>query len=192
MTMRSAALRPSLSILLLLAATAFAQSPAPSSGTPPSPEAKAGAGRGDTASLGALAWLAGCWRGEVNRRDFREQWMPLRGNLMLGVSQPTLEGQTLDFEYLRLEPRADGVYYVAVPSGKGGDEFRLSDVAREDDATLFTFSASGRDFPQRIIYRRGGQGWLYVHVEGVVNGSERKVIYPMRRIGCESGELIEQ
>ena len=29
--------------------------------------------------LARFAWLDGCWRGNVNQREFREQWMPLRG-----------------------------------------------------------------------------------------------------------------
>ena len=53
--------------------------------------------------LAPLAWLEGCWRGTVNQREYREHWMPLRGNLMLGMSQTVVAGKTQDFEYLRLE-----------------------------------------------------------------------------------------
>jgi hypothetical protein len=47
------------------------------------------------------------------------------------------------------------------------------------------------DFPQTIIYRRGTGGWLYVHVEGALGGEDKRIIYPMRRIDCESGEFLQ-
>lgn len=65
-----------------------------------------------------LAWLGGCWRGTVNEREFREHWMPRRGGMLLGISQTVMAGKTQAYEYLRLEARADGVHYVAVPSGR--------------------------------------------------------------------------
>ena len=48
------------------------------------------------------------------------------------------------------------------------------------------------EFPQRIIYRRGTEGWLYAHVEGRQNGQPRSVIYPMRRVDCKTGDFIRQ
>ena len=45
--------------------------------------------------------------------------MPLRGGMLLGVTQTVLQGRTQDYEYLRLEARADGtVRYVTMPSGQ--------------------------------------------------------------------------
>ena len=34
--------------------------------------------------------------------------------------------------------------------------------------------------------------WLYATIEGKLKGEERKVVYPMRRVDCESGEFIRQ
>jgi hypothetical protein len=141
-------------------------------------------------SLEALSWLAGCWEGKVNQRDFREEWLPLRGDIMVGVSQTAVSGKTQDFEYLRLEPRGDGIYYVAMPSGKNEDAFRLSGMKLDGSDEIFTFESPRDEFPQRIIYRRGTEGWLYAHVEGKLNGAPKQVIYPMRRVDCRSGELI--
>ncbi len=141
-------------------------------------------------TLDALGWLHGCWQGKVNLRDFREEWLPLRGEMMVGVSQTVLEGKTLDFEYLRLEPRPGGIFYVAVPSGKKETVFRLVGKTADGGDEIFTFESTADEFPQRLIYRRGTEGWLYAHVEGTINGEERKVIYPMRRVDCRSGELI--
>jgi hypothetical protein len=103
-----------------------------------------------------------------------------------------LQGKTQDFEYLRLELRPEGVFYVAVPSGKKETSFRLSGSTRDGDSEIFTFENPVDEFPQRIIYRRGSGGSLYAHVEGKLNGQPRSVIYPMRRVDCASGEPIRQ
>ena len=133
--------------LLLAACTALAQSP-------PAPDP--GAAAGDP--LAPLAWIEGCWRGSVNQREFREQWMPLRGGLLLGVSQTVMGGKTQDYEYLRMEHRPDGVYYVAAPSGGKEDAFRLVgktvDTTGDRNDEIFTFENPAQDFPSRMMYRR--------------------------------------
>ena len=143
-------------------------------------------------SLEALSWLAGCWEGKVNQRDFRKEWLPLRGDIMVGVSQTAVSGKTQDFEYLRLELRPEGIFYVAVPSGKKENSFRLSGMTKDGESEIFTFDNPIDEFPQRIIYRRGTEGWLYAHVEGRQNGQPRSVIYPMRRVDCKTGDFIRQ
>jgi len=168
-----------LAFALLLPALAAAQ-------TPPAPAAA------DVNSVASLAWLNGCWAGNVNQRDFREQWSPLRGDILVGVGSTVYEGKVQSYEYLRIERRPDGVYYVALPSGQKEDAFKLVSITTDDKDTIFTFSNPQHDFPQTIIYRRGTEGWLYAHVEGKLNGEAKQIIYPMRRIGCESGEQIHK
>jgi len=140
--------------------------------------------------VGALAWLDGCWTGTVNQRDFREQWSPMRGGVLLGFGSTVYQGKLQSYEYLRIESRPDGVYYVAIPSGQKEDAFKLVSITTDEKDTIFTFANPDHDFPQRIIYRRGTEGWLYATIEGKLKGEDRQVIYPMRRIGCESGALI--
>jgi hypothetical protein len=142
--------------------------------------------------LEAFAWLAGCWEGKINQRDFREEWLPLRGDVMVGASQTAMQNKTLSYEYLRLEPRADAVYYIPSPSGKKETPFRLSSKTVDGNDEIFTFVNDSGEFPQRIIYRHGTEGWLYAHVEGEINGEQKKVIYPMRHVDCQSGELIRK
>ena len=147
---------------------------------------------GETVTLASLEWLAGCWRGSVNQREFREHWLPLRGNLLVGAGHTVSGGRTQDYEFMRVEPRADGIYYVATPSGQKETAFRLAGRQTDGPDTIFTFANPAHDFPQTIVYRRGTGGWLYVHVEGKVGGEERKVIYPLRRVDCEGGEFLPQ
>ena len=172
----------------LAGAVAHAQTPPPAAPAAAPPEAA----QADLTSVAALGWLDGCWAGTVNQRDFREHWSPLRGGLLLGFGSTVYQGKTQSYEYLRIEPRADGVYYVALPSGQQETGFKLVSIATEDKDSIFTFANPANDFPQRIIYRRGSEGWLYATIEGKVKGEDRKVIYPMRRVGCESGEFIRK
>lgn len=140
--------------------------------------------------VGALAWLDGCWGGTVNQRDFREQWSPLRGGMLIGFGSTVFQGKMQSYEYLRIEARPDGVYYVALPSGQKEAAFKLVSITSDDKDTIFTFANPDHDFPQRILYRRATEGWLYATIEGKMKGEDRQVIYPMRRIGCESGAFI--
>jgi hypothetical protein len=143
-------------------------------------------------TLSSLGWLEGCWKGSVNKREFREVWLPQRGGMMIGVSQTVRDDKTLDYEFLRLENRGDGAYYVASPPGKPESAFKLSQevVDPADGAHTFVFLDPNATFPKRIAYRRATEGWLYIEVEGTVSGAPQRVIYPMRRINCESGEFI--
>jgi hypothetical protein len=179
----------------LLAEVGLAQIPAPPAVAPTAPGKPADAAGGrpspPAGPLAPLAWIHGCWEGNVNQRAFREEWLPLVGDTMVGVSQTTLRGKTVDFEYLRLEPRPDGVFYVAAPSGKNEAAFRLESQTTVEGAEVFTFAnaARGVEYPQRIIYRRGSEGWLYATVEGKVKGVDKQVIFPMRRVDCQTGAI---
>jgi hypothetical protein len=68
----------------------------------------------------------------------------------------------------------------------------LASTTVDNKDTIFTFANTGEGFPARLVYRHASEGWLYQTIEGTLNGSERKVIYPMRRIDCESGDFILQ
>jgi Domain of unknown function (DUF6265) len=180
-----------LCICCLLASPLGAQSPAPAeTPKPAAPETPKPAA--PPLELSSLGWLDGCWRGEVAEYQFREHWLPLRGGLMVGAGHVVFQGKTQDFGYLRLETRPDGVYYVSISSAKREASFKLTSATIDDKDTVFTFTSPVDEFPQRILYRRGVEGWLYASVEGKVKGEEKKVIYPMRRVDCQSGELIHK
>jgi hypothetical protein len=164
---------------------------APAAAEAPEPSKSAGADKLPQ-SVAALAWLEGCWRGAVNQREFREHWLPLGGGMMVGAGQTVMQDKTQDYEYLRLEARHDGVYYVALPSGNRESAFKLATVAADERNTVFTFDNVVDEFPQHVVYVRAADGWLFASIEGKLNGEVRKVTYPMRRVGCESGELIRK
>jgi len=158
--------------------------------TPAAAAAASTAPPADTGPLAALAWLEGCWLGNVNQREFREQWLPLRGGILIGAGQSVLRGKMQDYEFLRIEPRADGVFFSQFSGDLKETSFKLDSKVDDDKDTIFTFANTTDSFPSRLIYRRGTEGWLYETIEGKTNGATRQVIYPLRRIDCETGELV--
>jgi hypothetical protein len=175
-----------------LVGRASAQAPAPPPAVLPGGAASDKPADKPTGPLAPLAWMRGCWEGKVNQRDFREEWLPTASDMMIGVSQTTLRDKTIDFEYLRLESRPEGVFYVAAPSGKNEAAFRLAGQTTSGGDEVFTFvnTTPGAEYPQRIIYRHASEGWLYATVEGKIKGMDKQVVFPMRRVDCQTGAVV--
>jgi len=191
--------RATLAAFALLAVTARAQQPAapPEAAAPPpaapsQPQPPAGPKLDDGGAFGALTWLEGCWQGTVNQREFREHWLPPRGGMLIGAGQSVLRGKMQDYEFLRIEPRSDGIFFSQFGGDRRETSFRLDKVVTEEKDTIFTFANTADAFPERLIYRRGSEGWLYETIEGKMNGADRQVIYPLRRVDCETSELINK
>ena len=140
-------------------------------------------------SFEALAWLRGCWEGKAVRNQFNEQWQSARGGMMLGSSQMVVGQRTQDYTYLRIESRPDGLYYVAVPSGKKEIAFKLTGVEDDKGVKVFTFTNPQDEFPQRVVYRHREHGLLFAQAGGKVDGKDREVTYPMHRVDCVTGAL---
>jgi len=183
---------PGLTLLPLgfAAAVACAQTATSPPAAPPAAPAAA------ADPLAEFDWLGGCWRGSVNQRDFREHWMPPQGGMLLGVSQVVMAGKTVGYEYLKIETRPDGVYYVNVPSEGKETAFRYAgmtiDTAGDRGDRLYAFENPALEFPRRIVYRHATGGWLYAEVDGKVNGADRQVIYPMRHVDCATDAFLQK
>lgn len=135
------------------------------------------------AALGQLAWLAGCWSAEGAEPGSGEQWMPLAGNSLLGMSRTIRQGKTVAFEFMRIAPAEDGrITFFAQPSGKPPASF----PARSLDDAEVVFENLGHDFPQRVIYRFVAPGRLRASIEGLRGGSLKRIEFPMVRAGCDS------
>ena len=187
---------------------AVAQTPPPSapSAAPAAPPADAPAAPPSTrtpavagSALDQLSWLRGCWAGKVAQFDFVESWLAERGGMMVGIAQtivpdrkPASGFKTQDYQYLRLEERPDGVYYVAIPSGKKEIAFKLTSVGEELGRKAYTFTNPADEFPKRIVYMRGKEGWIYAKVAGEVAKYPKEVTYPMQHVDCLTGALLAE
>jgi hypothetical protein len=115
-----------------------------------------------------LSFMTGDWQEISGTTQIDEHWTGLAGGSLMGLSRTVKDGRTAGFEYLRIENRPDGIYYVAHPRAKSpGTDFKL--VRLQDREAVFENLA--HDFPKRIIYRRNPDGSLTARVEG--DGSEK-------------------
>ncbi|HEX6046032.1 MAG TPA: DUF6265 family protein [Pyrinomonadaceae bacterium] len=105
-----------------------------------------------TPGIADVSWIAGDWQTPSGgRSQMEEHWTKPAGGSMMGMSRTVAGDKTVEFEYLRIEQRADGVYYVAHPKARcPSTDFKLTRAS----ATEAVFENPQHDFPKRIIYRK--------------------------------------
>ena len=131
-----------------------------------------------TPTLADLSWLSGDWQtAPGGRAQIEEHWMQAAGGSMIGMGRTLAGNKTYEFEYLRIEQRADGIFYVAHPKGRcPGTDFKLTRAS----ATEVVFENPQHDFPKRITYRKGADDSLTATIDG---GEGTKAIsYAYRRM----------
>lgn len=137
-----------------------------------------------TEPLSALDFLAGQWSYAEDGRVSEEHWTRPHGGTLLGVARTIESGQTVFFEYLRIEARPDGIVYLASPMGRcPPTAFRLVERAEGRAA----FENPRHDYPQRVIYWRTPAGELAARIEGVENGQPRASEWHWTRIENNDG-----
>ena len=123
-----------------------------------------------------LAFLRGSWEGGGGPMKFEERWTEEAGGLMLGVSR-TLKGErAVAFEFLRIEFRKEGVFYVAQPGGAPKTEFKLT----ASDGRSATFENPEHDHPKKIRYSLEADGSLKAELDGA-EGKQAFVFKPVKR-----------
>lgn len=131
--------------------------------------------------LTAPGWLAGCWTTEHAEPGSGEQWMPLAGNAMLGMSRTIRGGNTVAHEFMRIANAPDGkLTFYAQPSGKPPANFAIL----KQTPTEVVFENLEHEFPQRVIYRFEPPAKLHASIEGTRNGVAKSFDYPMVRANC--------
>ena len=115
-----------------------------------------------------LAWLAGSWSGTEGKVKTEEHWTPPAAGTMLAVGRTISGDKTVFIEYLRIETREDGLYYVAMPGAKTPTDFKLKRLAEGE----VEFENPQHDYPQRILYRRNPDGSLTARIEGDAAGKK--------------------
>src|SRR5215471_1045158 len=129
-------------------------------------------------TLQDLAWLAGDWQITSPNQCVEEQWTAPSSNMLVGMSRTVAGGKTTSFEFMRIEARADGIYYVAQPGGRPPVDFKL---ASDAPAELTFVNPGHADHLKQVIYRREADGRLTARIEGENNGKAFSEDYPYRR-----------
>ena len=135
------------------------------------------------ATIDDLAWLSGCWAAANQEPGSGEQWMPPAGGTMLGVSRSVHDGKTVAFEFIRIAEQDDGkLVFIASPSGQKAASFSMTGIGDRE----VIFENPDHDFPQRIIYQLISDQDLLGRIEGTIDGAEKGVDFPMKKIDCET------
>jgi hypothetical protein len=112
--------------------------------------------------IAELAWISGSWQTVSGSKRFEEHWTKAARNAILGMGRTLVEDKMVFFEYLRIEARTDGIYYVAHPKAGPGTDFKLTSL----DGSQALFENPQHDFPKRILYRKNPDGSITARVDG--------------------------
>lgn len=129
------------------------------------------------ARIEALDWIAGCWTLASGQTTIEEQWMRPSGGTMLGMSRTVRGGKTTEYEFLQIREGANGLEYVARPSGQPEATFTIKTI----EPGNVVFENPAHDFPQRVMYRKTGDATATARIEGTRNGQLRGVDFPFHR-----------
>jgi len=130
-------------------------------------------------TIDRVAWMHGCWQMTTPQSIVEEQWMAPRGGTMIGVGRTVRGERTTDYEFVVLKEQNGQLAYEAHPAGQAPAVF----VARETAADSVVFENDAHDFPQRVGYRRSGNG-LIGWIEGTQNGKSRRIEFTYTRVAC--------
>jgi hypothetical protein len=114
-------------------------------------------------SISDLSWMSGDWQTPAGGRvQIDEHWTQPAGRSMLGMSRTVGGDKSIEFEYLRIEQREDGIYYVAHPKARcPGTDFKLTRLSSSEAV----FENPQHDFPKRIIYRKTSEDALTASID---------------------------
>ena len=118
-------------------------------------------------AIGRLAWMEGHWVGVSDGVRMEEHWTGVEGEGLVGMHKDIKAGRMASFEFFRIEPRSDGVYYMTSPGGAPATPFKLI----EQSERRVVFENAAHDFPQRILYWSEGPDELRARIEGTLNGN---------------------
>jgi len=121
--------------------------------------------------------MTGDWQTPAGGRvQVDEHWTQSAGGSMLGMSRTVGGDKTIEFEYLRIEQREDGIYYVAHPRARcPGTDFKLTRLSSSEAV----FENPQHDFPKRIIYRKTSEDALTASIDA--GEGTRSMIFGFRR-----------
>ncbi|MEO6324307.1 MAG: DUF6265 family protein [Thermoanaerobaculia bacterium] len=128
-------------------------------------------------TVAALAFLSGSWELQNGALLIQEQWTCPGPDSMYATGRTVKNGRTVFFEFLRIEARADGIYYVAQPKGSAPTDFKLTRLA----PGVVVFENPAHDFPKKITYAKGPGDTLVARVEGDAASQEKAEEFRYRR-----------
>jgi len=127
----------------------------------------------------ALAWMEGRWCGSDEDQQIEESWFAPKKDEAIGMSRTVSGGRMVSFEFMRIASLDGVVTLLAQPSGDPAVPFKKTDGG---DGWV-RFENREHDYPQRIEYKRDGEG-LTAEIGGPgAEGKEETISYKYVRCG---------
>jgi hypothetical protein len=126
--------------------------------------------------------LAGCWVSEDKAANtiLEEYWMTPKGDAILGMSRTTTNGKMSFYEWMRIESREAGIFFVARPKSNNSDtDFKLI----SSKAGEFVFENDSHDFPNRVTYRPSAKK-MTARIEGKMDGKAAAMDFAFNKAKC--------
>jgi hypothetical protein len=132
-----------------------------------------GAFASEESNVEQLNWISGHWCSDSDDGRVEEIWLPVHGQMMVGMSRTLAGDRTSSFEYLRIVMEDQGPAYVAQPGGHPPVSFLRIDGGKN----WVRFANPEHDFPQHIEYRRDDDT-LRAKIAGPVkDGNEFEILF---------------
>jgi hypothetical protein len=132
------------------------------------------------ASVSALGWLEGRWRGPTSDGEELEAiYSSAEGGVILSVTKAFAGDRVLFVEFERFAVEDGAVVLTPFPDGQRAASFRL--VEHDAAARRATFESPENDFPRRIVYERVSDDALTILLTGAQAGRETQLRLDLRR-----------
>src|SRR3954467_10378160 len=137
-------------------------------------------GSTQTTSLADIAWIGGHWGLSNDHLTIEEAWPTPPGGMMLGVERTILrdKNRVVEFEFLRIEERVDGIFYVAQPNGQPPTDFKLV----RGSTSQAVFENRAHDFPKRVTYLKNADGSVTASVDDGEDPPKKKEEFRYKKL----------
>ena len=129
-------------------------------------------------TLSQFAFAMGTWSESKDSLTTSEHWIAPGGKILLGVGSTVKSGKTVFFEFLRVESRDDGIYYIAQPKGNPPVEFKMIECTKDH----VIFENAQHDYPSRVIYHKIDNDTLKARIEGKQKGQDASNEWLYKRV----------
>jgi Domain of unknown function (DUF6265) len=134
------------------------------------------------ASLAALEFMSGCWRGPAGEgATIEEYYTRPTANVMLGMTRYIRGDRVTGFEFTSIVREDSAIVVTPRPEGQQPVPFRVTRLAQGSAV----WENPGHDFPQLIAYRRIPGDTLVARIEGPGSEGTRSEEWRMTRARCD-------
>jgi len=128
----------------------------------------------------SLAFLAGHWKGTIDRGEWEAVYTSPCGGELLSANKELRDGRVvmIEFEHFRM---VDGkLVLTPFPYGKRSSaSFPLTNFDHKDRRAVF--ANPEHDFPSQIVYHRAAEDRLVIEVSGTQDGRPTRLTLDLRR-----------